>query len=272
MATTNNGDTELWYEVAGAGPPVLMVYGIGGNSRGWWDDFPRLLQSRYTTVMLDNRGTGRSAKPEDAWGMSDMTGDIEAVANAAGLDTFHLLGCSLGTLLARQFVRERGGHRLRSLTLICPPNGTPATPEDMNAALWWDRNKDATENARKSWPIIHPEAWIAANEEALVSRFLASMEEPTPPRTFKFQMDAAQSAPEPNAALNEYSWPVLIAHGALDRLVPPDNARTLKEAVPRARMTIFPGGSHNLWCHDPAGLAREVLDFLAGAEAASGAK
>lgn len=272
MATTKNGDTEIWYEVIGAGPPLVMVYGIGGNARGWWDEFPRLLSERYTLVMLDNRGTGRSEKPETAWGMSEMTGDIEAVANAAGLGTFHLLGCSLGTVLARQFVRERGGKRLRSLTLICPPNGTPATPEDMNAALWWDRNKDAIENARKSWPIIHPEQWIAANEGLLVSKFQASMEEPTPARTFKFQMDAAQASTEPNSTLNDHAWPILIAHGALDRLVPPENAHSLKEAVPRARLRMFAGGSHNLWCHDAEGTARVVLDFLDGAETGYGAK
>lgn len=272
MAKTNNGDTEIWYEVTGEGPPLVMVYGIGGNSRGWWDEFPDLLRKRYTVIMLDNRGTGRSGKPEVAWGMSEMTGDIGAVADAAGLGTFHLLGCSLGTILARQFVRERGGSRLRSLTLICPPNGTSATEEDMNAALWWDRNKDAIDNARKSWPIIHPEPWIAANEETLTARFLASMEEPTPPRTFTFQMNAAQSAPEANSALNDYQWPVLIAHGAADRLVPVENARTLKAAVPRARLEIFPGGSHNLWCHDAEGTARVVLDFLDRAEAQGGGK
>jgi pimeloyl-ACP methyl ester carboxylesterase len=211
---TKNGDTTIWYDVIGGGPPVVMVYGIGGNSRGWWDEFPRLLSERYTLVMLDNRGTGRSDQPESPWGMPEMTGDVQAVVDAAGLDTFHLLGCSLGTIITRQYVRERGGGNLRSLSLLCPPNGIQATQEDMNAALWWDRTKAPLRTRAKSWPIIHPEEWIG-NEFELTARFEAGLLEPTPPRTFKFQMEAAQSAPDPNPALNEYSWPVLIAHGPL---------------------------------------------------------
>ncbi|MEX1103938.1 MAG: alpha/beta hydrolase, partial [Dehalococcoidia bacterium] len=163
MATTENGGCTISYEVMGDGPPVVMVYGIGGNSRGWWDEFPRLLSQKYQLIMLDNRGTGSSDQPEEPWAMNDMTGDVQAVIDAARLDTFHLLGCSLGTLITRQYVRERGGGQLRSLALLCPPNGIQATQEDMNAALWWDRTKGALDNARKSWPIIHPEPWIAAN-------------------------------------------------------------------------------------------------------------
>src|SRR5487761_2660406 len=108
MPTVKNGNCTIWYDSMGDGPPVVMVYGIGGNSRGWWDEFPRLLSGRYRLIMLDTRGTGRSDKPDAPWTMSDMTADILAVVDDAGLDTFHLLGCSLGTLLARHFVGQRG--------------------------------------------------------------------------------------------------------------------------------------------------------------------
>jgi pimeloyl-ACP methyl ester carboxylesterase len=230
------------------------------------------LSERYRLIMLDNRGTGRSDQPEEPWGVSEMTGDVHCVVEALELDTFHLLGCSLGTLIARHYVRERGGERLRSLSLLCPPNGIQATPEDMNAALWWDRNKSAMENARKSWPIIHPEGWIAENEALLVRKFEEGLLEPTPPRTFKFQLDAVQAAPDPNPSLNEYSWPVLIAHGSVDRLVPAENARTLKAAVPRARLEMLEGDSHNFWSHNPERAASTVLDFLDAAESRQAAK
>ena len=272
MATITSGGCTISYEVMGEGPAVVMIYGIGGNSRGWWDEFPRLLSERYQLIMLDNRGTGRSDQPEEPWGMREMTGDVQAVVEAMGLDTFHLLGCSLGTIIARHYVRERGGGKLRSLSLLCPPNGIQATPEDMNAALWWDRTKGALDNARKSWPIIHPEAWILENEEMLIAKFEAGLSEPTPPRTFKFQMDATQAAGDPNATINDYAWPVLIAHGSVDRLVPPENARTLKDAVPRARLEMLEGDSHNFWSHDAERTAVLVSSFLAAAEARQGAK
>ena len=272
MATVTNGDCTIWYDTIGDGPPLVMVYGIGGNSRGWWDEFPARLARRYRLVMLDNRGTGNSDKPESPWTMSDMTGDVMAVADAAGLDTFHLLGCSLGTVIVRHLLRERGGGRLRSLSLLCPPNGITATPEDMQAAIFWDRTKPLIDSARGAWPIVHPEPWIAANDAVLVEKFEAGLREPTPPRTFQIQLKASTDAGDPNAAVNDHGWPVLIAHGTLDRLVPPENGRTLKQAIPRAALHMLEGDSHNFWCHDPDRSASVVLGFLDAAEREHAAK
>ncbi|MEO6397843.1 MAG: alpha/beta hydrolase [Tepidiformaceae bacterium] len=261
-----NGDCNIWYDSISSGPPVVMVYGIGGNSRQWWETFPGLLAERYNLVMLDNRGTGFSDKPAAAWTMSEMTGDIQAVVDDLGLPSFHLLGCSLGSVIARHYVAERGGKQLRSLSLLCPPNGISATEADLNAALFWDRTKPLIESARGGWPIVHPEPWIERNDALLTEKFEASMKSPSPARTFQFQLAAATAADDPNPALNDYGWPVLIQHGSLDRLVPPENARTLKEAVPRARLEIIEGDSHSFWQHDPQRAAEIVLDFLDGAE------
>lgn len=271
MARVTNGGANIWYGTLGDGPPVVMVYGIGGNSRRWWEDFPASLAERYRLVMLDNRGTGRSDHPNEPWTMDDMVGDVLAVADAAGLETFHLLGCSLGSIIARHFA-GRHGRRLRSLSLLCPPNGISASEEDMRTALFWDPQKPLIESARASWPIIHPGDWADANDELLAREFETSMQEPTPARTFQFQLQAAQAAGDPNPMLLEYDWPVLIMHGTVDRLVPPENARTLKDAVPRAKLVMLEGASHNFWQHDPARSAREQLAFLDAAEAAGVAK
>ncbi|MCC7364190.1 MAG: alpha/beta hydrolase [Dehalococcoidia bacterium] len=264
--TSTNGCT-IWYDTLGDGPPVVMLYGIGGNSRRWWSEFPELLAKRYCLVMLDNRGTGFSDKPETGWAMSDMTADVRAVVDDLGLASFHLLGCSLGTVIARQYVREHGGAQLRSLSLLCPPNGTAATPEDLQTALFWDRTKPLLDSARATWPIIHPGEWAAANDGVLVAEFEETMRDPTPARTIQFQYEAAGAAPDPNPSLHEHDWPVLVLHGTADRLVPPENARTLAAAVPRAQLAWLEGASHNFWQHTPARSAEAVLAFLDSAEA-----
>jgi pimeloyl-ACP methyl ester carboxylesterase len=265
MAVARNGSCDLWYESIGSGPPVLMLYGIGANSRRWWTAFPAALAARYQVVVTDNRGTGRSSRPDTAWTMEDVVADIAAVADAAGLETFHLLGCSLGSVFARHFAAAHGD-RLRSLTLFCPPNGTPATPEDMKLGIFWDPNIPRVENERRSWVVVHPQQFIDANEAALLADFESAEAERTPSRTYRFQMDAVAMARDPNALLNGYSWPVLIVHGEGDRLVPAVNAHTLARAVPRARLTILPGASHNFWQHAPDETARVTLAFLDDAE------
>jgi pimeloyl-ACP methyl ester carboxylesterase len=271
MATARNGDCSIHYEILGEGPPVVMLYGIGGDSRQWWEEFPRLLSASYRLILLDNRGTGLSDMPREPWTMLDMTGDVEAVVDDLGLESFHLAGCSLGSIIARHYVAQRGGHRLRSLSLLCPPNGIAATPEDLNAALFWDPEKPLIESATGSWPIVHPQPWVDKNLELLAARFEDSMRSPTPARTFRFQFQAAQDAEAlaaANAALNRYDWPVLIMHGTVDRLVPFQNAEALKAEVPRARLEPLEGDSHNFWQHHPEVAADVLLDFLQSAEAA----
>jgi pimeloyl-ACP methyl ester carboxylesterase len=269
MPTITRGGCSISYETAGQGTPVVMVYGIGGDSLQWWEEFPRLLAGRHRVVMLDNRGTGRSDRPREPWTMADMIGDVEAVIADARTGSFHLLGCSLGSMIARHFVRQRGGGRIRSLSLLCPPNGIRATEEDMRTALFWDPNKPLIESAEASWPIVHPEPWIAANRELLVAKFEESMQKPTPSRTFQFQLQAVEAEGGEdvmNSALNTHPWPVLILHGTADRLVPFENALALARAVPRARLEPLDGLSHNFWQHEPARSAEIVLDFLAKAD------
>lgn len=95
MPTVRNGDVNLYYETMGGGPPVVMSYGIGGNGRQWWEDFPARLAEHCRLVILDNRGTGFSDKPETPWTMEDVVSDFNAVIQEVGRDSFHLLGCSL---------------------------------------------------------------------------------------------------------------------------------------------------------------------------------
>lgn len=267
MPFTERSGARIWFDVRGHGEPLVMIYGIGGSSAEWWDAFPALLAPHVQLVLIDNRGTGNSEKPTAPWSMSDMTADVIAVVDELGLEHFHLLGCSLGSIIARHVVREYGASRIRSLSLLCPPNGIPATDEDLRTALFWDPAKPLIESARASWPIIHPPAWIAANSDVLEQRFAETMANPTPARTFQFQLQAAQAAPDPNPAVAASGLPVLVMHGTIDRLVPPANAELLATQLPGARLAWLEGASHNFWAHDPERAARILLEFLAGAAA-----
>jgi pimeloyl-ACP methyl ester carboxylesterase len=139
----------------------------------------------------------------------------------------------------------------------------------MALAILWDPAKPRIECERGSWPVVHPASFIAANEAALLADFEQAEAERTPGRTFRFQLEAAAAAADPIPALNAASFPVLILHGSQDRLVPPENARTLHAALPRTELRWLEGASHNFWQHEPAEAARIVLDFLARAEKGS---
>ncbi len=273
MAIARNGECNIWYDTAGDGPPLLMVYGIGANSRRWWAEFPRRLTERYRIVTLDNRGVGHSDWPAEPWTMVDMVADVDCVATALGLETFHLLGCSLGSVIVRHYAATHP-EKLRSLSLLCPPNGIPATPDDMKLGIMWDPERPRVESEKRSWAVVHPHAFTETHEAKLLADFELAESERTPGRTFFFQMKATGAATSPsdaiNHALNAARWPILLVHGTEDRLVPPDNARTLKEQLPRAELRWLPGASHSFWQHDPEGAAAATLTFLSSAQEALG--
>ncbi len=267
MPTANSGDCSIYYETLGEGPPLLLVYGIGGNARRWWSEFPLLLAAHYQVILVDNRGTGRSDRPKEPWSMEEMVADVHAVVKACRLKSFHLLGCSLGSVIARHYAATHPD-KLRSLSLLCPPNGIPATPEDMRIGIMWDPATPRAESDRASWAVIHPRWYIEAHAADLAADFEQSESERTPGRTFAFQLQASAAAGDPLPAINAAAWPVLVAHGTVDRLVPPDNARTLSMAIPRARLRWLADDSHSFWQHDPGGSASAVLPFLEAAESA----
>jgi 3-oxoadipate enol-lactonase len=270
VPSVRNGDVSISYqtryEAGETAPFLVMVFGIGGASRDWWEEFPAELAKDFRLVMIDNRGTGESDRPQEPWSMDDMVGDITAVLEQEGVETFHLLGCSLGSMIVRHWVKRHGGGRIRSLSLLCAPNGIPATEEDQRAALFWDPSVPLIESARKSWQIVHPSQWALENDAMLAARFAEDMKNPTPARTFQFQLQAALAAGDANDALNDDSWPVLVLHGDSDRLVPPANAETLHAAVPCSSLVMLPGASHNFWSHAPAESAAAVREFLHKAE------
>ena len=121
--------TEIAYEVAGDGPPLLLVHG-SGLSRGAWRGlgYLRDLERDFTVVALDMRGHGRSGAPHDpaSYDMALHRGDVAAVLDATGLAPVHYVGYSFGARIGLSIAAHEPG-LLRTLTTIggswAPMNG-----------------------------------------------------------------------------------------------------------------------------------------------------
>lgn len=266
MPYAQNGKTRLYYELAGNGTPLVLIMGLGGSLRAWglqWGDFV----NAHRVVALDNRGVGRSDKPMGGYTVKRFAEDVAAVMDHAGLADAHVLGISLGGLIAQEFYHA-APDRVRSLVLcstgvgVNDPAGVPADP-DVNDTLVMDRATTPMREVleRHVEAFYHPD--YLARVPDLVDRLLAFHEqEPQPPHSYTGQVRAALTHAHNSPRLEGIRVPTLVVHGQDDRVWPLANARYLADHIRNARLEILPRTGHMLPMERPRAFNALVLDFL----------
>src|ERR1700692_1538796 len=121
MAFVENQKTKIYWDEQGRGEPVLLIMGLAYPSQMWYRTRP-LLASRYRTLALDNRGIGRSDVPQGPYPIPLMASDAAAVLDAAGIESAHLFGVSMGGMIAQEFALQYP-KRVLSLILGCTAAG-----------------------------------------------------------------------------------------------------------------------------------------------------
>ena len=133
FAPTKDG-LKLRYEIRGSGDPLALIMGFSGSSRGWGEPFLSRIEKRFKTVLIDNRGTGESDKPDAPWTMTDMADDVAAVLDHAKIPRAHIYGISMGGMIAQEFALSIAA-RVRGLVLGCTTcgmqHGAPNDPENV---------------------------------------------------------------------------------------------------------------------------------------------
>ena len=150
--TTSSDGARIHYEVHGTGDPVLLIMGLGSNAYGWHRTIP-WLDERYQAIAFDNRGTGRSDVPEGAYTIAQMADDAAAVLDATGHDRAHVIGASLGGMIAQRLAIAHP-RRLRSLVLVCTtPGGRHAmrASREVTEALVQTGEDPSTACRRNAW-------------------------------------------------------------------------------------------------------------------------
>ena len=259
MAFTNNQGAQIYWDQQGRGAPVLLIMGLGWASNMWHRTRP-VLTSSYYTVAFDNRGAGRSDVPPGPYSIPLLASDAAAVLDAAGVERAHLIGASMGGMIAQEFALQYP-HRVRSLTLLCTaPGGTHAVqaqPEVLQALFQPD--PDPAKRAAVVVPFIYDQS----TPRDRVDHDLKVLSEFYPnPVGYAAQLQAIM-AWEAYSRLPQITAPTLVIHGESDRLVPPGNADRIAERIPGAKLVKIPHASHILMTDQPVAVHVAVLDFLA---------
>jgi 3-oxoadipate enol-lactonase len=254
-----NGEIELAYEVLGDGPPLLLIQGLGYGGRGWGPVLESLAED-FTVAAFDNRGFGASDIPPGPFSVPELAEDARAVLDAAGFDQAHVLGASLGGMVAQELALAHPG-RIGRLVLACTtPGGPSAYPMPARtASLMLQAPTMPPDVALRKF--VENALGDGASEE-LVERVIA-YRTANPPDLGGWQSQAAAGAlHDALDRLGELNAPTLVVHGTHDAVVDARNAELLAERIPEARVELLPGCGHLLFWEEPERFTKLVREFL----------
>jgi pimeloyl-ACP methyl ester carboxylesterase len=262
----SGGSLRIAYELRGTlrrrRPWLVLIQGMGLDRRGW-EPVLRKLCRRFRLVLVDNRGTGHSDRPGGAFSVADMAGDVLAVLDAAGIARAHVLGMSLGGMVAQE-VAITHPDRVDRLVLAGTTPGWPlAYP--MPAAsvrLIASAARLPAEAARRRHTENALSAHTVRHRPEVVNRLIERQGSERADRGAVSAQAVAGARYAGRLRQVRIRARTLVLHGGADTVVDPRNAQLLAGRIPDARLVIFPGLGHLLFWEDPDGFAAAVTSFL----------
>jgi pimeloyl-ACP methyl ester carboxylesterase len=262
MPFVDRGDFRLHWEETGTGSPLLLIMGASYSSKMWYPAVPTLA-TRHRVLTFDNRGTGESGYTRVA-SISDMAADARSVLDAAGVETAHVYGVSLGGVIAQQLAIETP-ERVGSLILGCTGILTadkPRAPKALQVIFRLPRR--LTVRLGKYGPACPPER--KAHDRAML---LADKNNRV---ALVAQQDALRAYSCTVEQVHALTMPSLVLHGTADALVKPAWGRELADALPNSTFITYDGAGHNFLVAAGDKPNADVLEFLERVDAAAPAK
>jgi pimeloyl-ACP methyl ester carboxylesterase len=266
MPTLTIDGTDIYYERRGAGEPLLLIQGLGGNSLHWGDGFLGALEDTFELVLYDHRGAGRSGELEGECTIARLAEDAVAVLDALEIESAHVVGISMGGMVAQELVLTHP-ERVRTLTLGCSfPGGPEAKMTDMEvvgliaeAVL----SGDGERAIRVGYEIMIAPEFAADPANYEVYSKVAELY-PAPIPTLMAQLSAIVGH-DTSGRLAEIEVPTLVVHGTADRLLESVNGELLARLIPDARLELLEGAGHMFFWEQPERSAKLVREHVAAA-------
>ncbi len=294
MRVVSNG-LQLEVETLGRqqDPAIVLITGLGNQLIHWPLSFcEQLARAGHYVVRFDNRDAGKSSAFRGAGGrpniaaawikqhlgipqrsayrLDDMAADTVGLLNALGLQQVHLVGLSMGGMIA-QIVAARHPERVSRLSLLMTSSGARGLPgprlevqrQMISRPTRTDRD-GLIRHSVKTWRMISSPAY-PPSEQRLYAQVAQSFDRRFYPAGVLRQMHAIMASGSRRALLKQITAPTLVLHGEADPLVPVACGRDLARTLPNARLVTIPGWAHDL----PPPLLPRLAQHLIAHSAAS---
>jgi 3-oxoadipate enol-lactonase len=248
---------KIAWEEQGSGAPLLLIQGLGYGRWSWAPIVPALAE-RYRVLWFDNRGIGDSDKPEGPYTAKLMAADALQVLDEAGIERAHVLGASLGGMIAQE-VAALAPERVDKLVLCCTTPGGEATVPmpDVTVRLFTEAPSLAPEVALRRFV----ENALAADASAELIQELYDLRVANPPDPAGWQAQAAAGLGFTGVE-GTIGAPTLIVTGTEDNVVDPQNSDVLAERIPGAEVQRIENAGHLFFWEQPDAFVRIISEFL----------
>lgn len=263
MPWVHSIDAKIYYEVKGEGPTLVLLEGLGYSSWMWLLQIDNLAKD-HKLVVIDNRGVGKSDKPTYPYTMDMFATDVKNVLDHIGIDKAHILGVSMGGMIAQQFF-FRFPEKVKSLILIATHHGgrdiEPPSEEVVRVILEPPKpHMNLREYYRyKMVNYAISGSWVEKNREIFELLLDLRVRDPLP--AVLNQLHAVAKF-DLSKEVENITVPTLIIHGANDRVVPISNAYRLFSKIKTSTFVIFKEAQHLVHIEKAKEVNQLVRDFI----------
>jgi pimeloyl-ACP methyl ester carboxylesterase len=253
---------DIHYEVQGQGDPLVCVHGLGCDLRAWALQRQAFAES-HQAIFFDNRDVGRSALAAAGYTTADLAQDTLALADRLELERFHLLGVSLGGMVAQQ-VALVAPERVCTLTLAVTHGGVQAAGRLRGHLLGsYARHLPLEDRVDNLLYLCYTESFFE-NDELYQFMRSALLENPYPqPPEALARQAAAGAHHDVRNRLHELAMPVHVIGAERDLMVPVWKSHELARLIPHAQLSIVEGQGHGVMWEAADEFNKLVTEFLA---------
>lgn len=250
--------SDLRFVISGHGARVLFVHGVGSHLESW-KGVVAAMGHGYECLRYDLRGHGKSPKSAGPYSLNMFASDLEAVARSSRWNDFHLVGFSLGGLIAQRFALDHP-ERVHTLTLVSSIAGR--TDEEMLQAK--RRLQALQQHGASTHVATAVQRWFSDDfrrqrpdvVQARIAQSLAN-DPVCYAEAYRVLVESDLSN-----ELHRIRLPTLVMTGAEDTGSTPRMTRLMAASIPRSRAVVFPGLRHSLLLEAPETIASELVAFI----------
>lgn len=259
MPEVKVGDIRMHYEIYGEGEPLVMINGAGATMEWFYWLIPTYSRD-YRLILFDNRGVGRTDKPDTTYTTAMMADDLAGLLDVIGIDSAHIRGVSFGGMIAQEFALRHPEKVKTLILLVTYCGGKHSSTLPFGADTERIRQlppREATE-AFLRWFIT--EEFIDKNPHVFEQLVAFALEHPAEPFGLAKHGEAIANH-DTYDRLSTITAPTLVIGGDADKVIPVENSRILASRIPNAELVILKNAGHML-IEAANEVDRIILDFL----------